>query len=489
MPTSLADLLDALDHAATRLPDHPVSRADAGAALGHLGRALTHLKIDGISATVGDERERRVATIGVLCTGLAARAPISEGRVAALAAAAADTIAVLRDETTVPARWAITVEIIDAVATVADVIERGSGPTPAAEWTQEIQTQALWIHREAARHPPCQRDGIVLDRALPEPGGLQRLDAGTAIAAATAALVHATRTTAPPLPIAAVLAVATACETVSTAAQRLQLSDTDPVAPELYASGRGSAASGEVAGAAQAWQSIRASLQPFHDTSTRTLRAATRLDMGTAPTPAVGSVITVARCLHEQLMHLANYPKAPNPATVDAIASAAQHLPVIARAIEQNVTSWYDNATVMSFACDLPLRETRFAQRFAGYRFDGMVHADRFDLVPVLAAARNADLLGSVLAADVDRATNSQRVLREKRPAVTSPIAAGVAIDPVLSPTRTASKSASGTRHLAAAHQSDIDAPDASARVLAAQHTTYAQLQQAQRTTGHRRSR
>jgi hypothetical protein len=501
MSTSPADLLEALEHAATQLPEHPGSRADAGAALGHLGRALTHLKVDGISTEVGDDRERHVATTGMLCTGLAARAPIIEGRLAALAGAAADTIAVLRHETTIPARWAITVEIIDAVATVADVIERGSGATPAAAWIEEIQSQTLWVQREAARHPPSYRGSIVLDRALPETGNLQSLDAATAITAATAALVHATRTTAQALPIAAVLAVSAACQTLSTTAHQLHVAPNDfatnnsapggLVAAGLYASGRAAAGSGAFAGAAQAWQAIRASLRPFHDASTRPLGTLARMPPATVQSAVPGSPITAARRLHELLVQVAHDPTGPNSATVDAIVSATQHLPLIARAIKQHVTSWHENASVMSFACDLPLRETRLSHHVAGHRFDGMIHADRFDLAPVTAAARNADLLSTALAAHVARATNI-RTHTESRTAARDTVDTldmrGDATS-VASPANDASWAGSGTRHLAAAHQSDIATAGTPERLVSAQHNVYAQLQQAQRTNGHRRSR
>jgi hypothetical protein len=483
MTTSLADLFDALDNAAAQLPDHPAARAEAGAALGHLGRALTHLKIDGISAEIGDERERRVATLGMLCTGLAARAPVIEGRIAALAAAAADTIGVLRRDTTVPARWAITVEVIDAVTTLADVLERGAGATPAAGWVTEIQSQIHWAQREAARHPPGQRDSIILDRGLPAPTRLQLRDAATVITAAIVGLAHATRATAPPLSIAAVLAISTACQTLSTTAHALRTAGADrfdsapaaasPNAPGRYASGRASASSGDVAGAAQAWEAIRAALQPFHDVSTRPLgiRPLGMSRLPPSPTTqraAVSSAITSARLLHEQLVMLAHQPAALTTGTVDAIVSATQHLPVIADAIAHNTTAWHAHATVMAFARDLPQRDTRLVQHIAGYRVDGMVHADHFDLTPVVTAAGNARLLSAALATDVARRAETR---------------------PVGVPAKAPSRTGPSARHLAAANHAIIDAPDSSARITTAQHDTYAQLQRAQRHVVHRRSR
>jgi hypothetical protein len=487
MGTSLADLLDALDNAAARLPDHPAARAEAAAALGHLGGALTHLKVDGISAEVGDERERRVATLGMLCTGLAARAPVSDGRVATLAAAAADAIGVLRHDTTFPARWAITVEVIDTVASLADVIDRGYGATPAADWVTEIQNHALRVQREAALHPPGQRDSIVLDRALPDPAWHHSRDAATVITAATVALVHATRATAPPLSIAAVLAISAACQTLSTTGHTLRAIRPGPVnagdstlaAPNRDASGPTSAASDDV-GAAQAWQAIRAALQPFHDTSTRPLGtlplgtlARSALD-ATQPSAAPSeSPITAARLLHEQLVGLGHDPTAPSGRTVEAIVSATQHLPVIADAIARNTTAWLTSATVMAFAQDLPQRDTRLPQHFAGPRPAGLVHADDVDLAAVVTAASHAQLLSAVLAADVAYAAETHHI------AVPAVAPAGT--------DQPARQLAPG--HLAAANRATIEAPESPARVTAAQHDTYAQLQRAHRSTGPRRGR
>ncbi len=176
---------------------------------------------------------------------------------------------------------------------------------------------------------------------------------------------------------------------------------------------------------------------------------------------------------------------------MDAIVSATQHLPVIARAIEQHVTRWHENATVMSFACDLPLRQTRLAHHVAGHRFDGMVHADRFDLARVTAAARNADLLSTAFAAHVARASDL-RTHTESRTAALDTVDTleprGDAVS-IASPANDASWAGSGTRHIAAAHQADIATAGTPERLVSAQHNVYAQLQQAQRTNGHHRSR
>ncbi|WP_233488950.1 hypothetical protein [Blastococcus sp. TF02-09] len=49
MATSLGQLLDALVDGAHSVDDGPAVRADAATALGHFGRALAHLRRDGVS--------------------------------------------------------------------------------------------------------------------------------------------------------------------------------------------------------------------------------------------------------------------------------------------------------------------------------------------------------------------------------------------------------------------------------------------------------
>src|SRR3954469_10928305 len=106
MATSLGQLLDALaDHARAR-DDSPAVRADAATALGHVGRALAQLRRDGVSPIAGDQREHRVAALANACTDFAPRAPPTEGTLSQLAAAAADSLAVLHPDTTVASRWA-----------------------------------------------------------------------------------------------------------------------------------------------------------------------------------------------------------------------------------------------------------------------------------------------------------------------------------------------------------------------------------------------
>ena len=104
MATSLGQLLEGLTGAAHSADDSPASRSDAATALGHLGRALARLRHDGVSPALGDQREQRVAALAAACSEVAVRAPATEATLTRLAAAAADTLAVLHQDSTVANR-------------------------------------------------------------------------------------------------------------------------------------------------------------------------------------------------------------------------------------------------------------------------------------------------------------------------------------------------------------------------------------------------
>ena len=70
---------------------------------------------EGWQAQSGDHREQQVAALAVACSELAARAPATESTLAQLAAAAADSLAVLHGHTTVATRWAAATAVAETV--------------------------------------------------------------------------------------------------------------------------------------------------------------------------------------------------------------------------------------------------------------------------------------------------------------------------------------------------------------------------------------
>src|SRR4051794_38167120 len=169
MVTSLGQLLDALADHARAGDDGPAVRADAATALGHIGRALAQLRRDGVSPIAGDLREQSVAALATACVELAARAPATEGTLSRLAAAAADTLAVLHPDTTVASRWAAATAAAETVTPLAEVLADHLPPGPAAEWLTEARRQAVLVQQAAALQPPTRADAVVLDRPVPGP--------------------------------------------------------------------------------------------------------------------------------------------------------------------------------------------------------------------------------------------------------------------------------------------------------------------------------
>src|SRR3954453_23214232 len=187
MATSLGQLLDTLADHARAFDDSPAVRADAATALGHVGRALAQLRRDGVSPIAADQREQRVATLATACTELAARAPATEGTLSRLAAAAADTLAILHPDTTVASRWAAATAVAETVTPLAAVIGEHLPPGPAAQWlaggghqagagAQEAGPQGVPVQQAAPLQPPTRADAVVLDRPVPDPAAEASVD-------------------------------------------------------------------------------------------------------------------------------------------------------------------------------------------------------------------------------------------------------------------------------------------------------------------------
>src|SRR4051794_20000365 len=145
MATSLGWLLDDLADTAHSTDSTAAGRADAGTAIGQLGRALLLLGRDGVSSVAGDRRDQHVAALSTACTQLAARAPATESTLARLAAAAADAVAVLAAHTTVGSRWASAVAVAEIITPLAEVIAPGLPAGPAAQWLAAIDRQSVLV--------------------------------------------------------------------------------------------------------------------------------------------------------------------------------------------------------------------------------------------------------------------------------------------------------------------------------------------------------
>ncbi|RBY91262.1 hypothetical protein [Blastococcus sp. TF02A-30] len=372
MATSLGQLLDALADTARTTDDSAAARADAGTALGHLGRALAHLRRDGVSPFAGDRREQQVAALAVACTELGVRAPATESALARLAAAAADTVGVLYDHTSVTSRWAVATAVAETVTPLAEVVAHRLPAGPATQWHAEVERQAALVQQTAALQPPTRADVAVLDRPVSGPAVTASADPARVVSDAIGVLLQATARANDPPSVTEVLAYTIAAQTLSSAAERLGSTDATPPAGQTTA--------------ADAWRAVRASLRPYDDGS--------RHFHQHAP-PGV----TAAGRLHAALRSAE-----PDPATWTAslrasVTSAAQHLPALAtQLLYRTVRSWADTGSLIAYARDVPPRDERVAAYLRGYQPGGLVRVNATDLQPVAGALHNARLLSLAVA-------------------------------------------------------------------------------------------
>src|SRR3954452_2359763 len=192
MAVSLGRLLDDIAETARRAQSTAAGRADAGTAIGQLGRALAELRRDGVSSVAGDRREQQVASLSDSCTQLAARAPATESTLASLSAATADTVAVLAGNTTVGGRWAAAVAVAETVTPLTEVIEPGLPEGPAAQWLKSIQRHAVLVQQTAALQPPTAADAVLLAHPAPAVALSTSSDPALVVPDAVAVLLHST---------------------------------------------------------------------------------------------------------------------------------------------------------------------------------------------------------------------------------------------------------------------------------------------------------
>lgn len=373
MPTSAGELLDRLERLAelsAAARQSSAGAATAAHALGHMGRAIRELLRAGISARVGDEREKLALELAGACSEIARRAPLNESLLCSVAAVTADAVALAGLETSTAGRWAMTTELLDVVAVLGDVVAAGPlGP----EIDQQLgiaRECTVRLLREAALRPPEPCDFAALDRPIPNPDTPAVEDLAASVREATARLINSSERRDTQLTIAQVLARATAAEALARAAEAISNAD-----PPLEGH----------AGAGDSWQAVRVALRPFDDGSRRPQRA---VDIGTAA--ALG--------LHAALQRSGD-PMSWDQRLTDAVSASAQLLPLHARQLERTVNRWTLDGRIVAYACDLPYREGRAPAYLAGYSRAGLIRVlDPYDLQAVTAALQRASLLTAAAA-------------------------------------------------------------------------------------------
>jgi hypothetical protein len=368
MPTSLHDLLDALNtHLSATGPSFE-RRADAAQALGPLGRALHRLADDGLSHEVGGYRERFVHELARACPANTTRTDPADERLSMLSGAIADTVQILRPELRIASRWAIALELAATARRLADTAAEGADAEPLAPYVHLLGACVL-VERTGAIEPPSAQDAQLLDRAIPAPLSQAPGTAAERITEAMAGLIHHTRP-GTSLSIAEALAVCIAAETLCATAANL---------PD-----REQSEAGDLKSAAHAWRQVRTELHPFNDGS--------RHRHEQRPTAVAWAIR-----LHDTLRQTTFVAPAPQdhtrtsePNVSDAVSACIAQLPELGQHLCELIQQWPATGQVLAYAQQLPHREDRLAQRLADQRAAGLVHADATDLAPVLQAVRNA---------------------------------------------------------------------------------------------------
>ncbi len=388
MATSIRDLLHTLESEAPYAAGTPRQVRDASGSLAELGRALRQLGRDGLELTIGGTREEVVNDLAESCAQVAAgvdREPF--GRLTALAGAAADVVATLRNEVGRDQRWAITLELAATVQVVS---------TYAAEGDRRRTADLAWAHLTARAlvnrgpaDPPAQESLAILDRAVPR----SMLPAGA-------------------------LASRAAMESMVLITDRLRRSATDltrrPTLLEVFAVSRaaesttryGTAAAAALNGratpealpASAIWHEVRDRLRPF--TSAAPLRVEDR-DLG-----------LWAQRAHLELRREFGPPGQPRLTgdrgpglKVDAVLhlqAMVNEIPDVANHLARVITQLADHSELHALASRLPFREQRVSE-FLTHR---PVVADRFDVVTIVDRLDDAAKLAAELAVELDRAAS-----------------------------------------------------------------------------------
>jgi hypothetical protein len=378
MPTSLADLLDALIRRARSQPATPPTGADAATAIGSLADTLTRLRPTGIDPN----NAHAPLTLARACTALAAGTDHHTGRLADLAGAAGDTIGVLREELTDPTRWAATVAISDTLHDLVDSYVRGRRPLDlaAARRVHAVRHALTDLDRATARQPPDRSSAAILHRPIPSPHGVPHAPAR--VIEAAAGILHHTQP-ARRLSLSEVLAVTIAADSLHMAAYALLNPESANRAP---------------------WRSVQRELRPFQDGSRR---------RGQTPTPLVLHALD----LHHAASSLTQG-GAAHDATRAAVSEALHHLAGIAENLIVTVDRWAGTRALHARAIDLDAGERYPAEYLAGRRPAGIIPAGRPDLLPARTAVQTARVDAIRIAAMLDNLAEHLRVSRGPRQVV-----------------------------------------------------------------------
>lgn len=386
MPTSIRELIHALQSEARYAAGTERQATDAAGALAELGRALHRLAQDGLELEVNGRRETIARDLADACQQNAATVAVNrDGRLTGLAGGVADVVALLREETGRDERWAITVEVASAARVLTTYAAEGDGRRTAdLAWTH-LTARALIV--QALKDTPAVQSGAVLDRPVP-------------------------RTVLPP----DITPAGAALESLTVISDRLRRSSADlsrrPTLLEVFAVTRAAestaryatTAAAALAGqptpdarpAAAIWYEVRDRLRPF---------------AGAAPLHLEDRDLGLwAQRAHTELRREFGSADAPQLFAPDGgmkgdavrhLQAMANEIPAIAEHIATAVQKLADHGELHALANRLPFREQRLDQ-FLHHR---AVVADRFDIVTVMDRLGDAAKLGAEVATTLTYAT------------------------------------------------------------------------------------
>ncbi|TFV88116.1 hypothetical protein E4P40_10435 [Blastococcus sp. CT_GayMR20] len=191
MATTLRQLLGGLNDRASADPG-AATIEDVTGALAHLGRALSGLADDGLTAR-DSTRQRTVTALATACTTAGLLWPHHGGPLTDLAGAAADLAGRDRAIMGRSHRWALAVEVAETADTCAR-FGRRLLPRTAAPELAAVRALAATLEQDAQADPPTATGWGLLDRPVPltaTPRGPSEMTALDAAAALTAALDRA----------------------------------------------------------------------------------------------------------------------------------------------------------------------------------------------------------------------------------------------------------------------------------------------------------
>ncbi len=381
MATTVQQLLDALTEQTTsRTPS--ATMEDATGALAHLGRALTGLTHDGLTA--GDSpRQHTAAELATACTTAGTLWPRTGGPLTDLAGAAADLVG--RDRVIMGRshRWAVTVELADAADHCAGLARRLLPQAAVAE-LGAVRRLAATLERDARTDPPTAAGAAILDRPVPMPA-----PAGTA--------------TVPDAAAALITTLDRASRRDDLTLRQFRAIIATAMIGSRYAAAVTATAAGE---GPRPWLATAAAWQLAG-------RASMAFDDGRRTTPAdPRGAVGRARALVDALRAdfgpepdtLALRDREPPARAVSGLQPMANQLPILADQLGTAVQRWSRTGQLYAYARDLPPMEHMPEQRIRDVIAGRRVQAHGADLSTLAHAVHRARALSTALADTLNRA-------------------------------------------------------------------------------------